>query len=76
MPTEPVAPTPPLTIVLADPNTVVVSWPDVAIYTVQTNSDLMTTNWDSYGGTVTTSNGTNSVTVSPPTGNLFFRLLE
>ncbi len=70
------APTPPLTIVLADPNTVVVSWPDVAIYTVQTNSDLMTTNWDSYGGTVTTSNGTNSVTVSPPTGNLFFRLLE
>ena len=37
-------------------------------------SNLATPGWLGYGGTVTTANGTNSITVTPPTGNLFFRL--
>ena len=30
--------------------------------------------WSAYGGTVSTSNGTNSITLTPPTGNQFYRL--
>ena len=65
---------PNLTIGLTAPNSVVVSWPNLGSYTLQSNADLTTTNWVNYGGAVTTSNGTNSVTISPPVGNLFFRL--
>src|ERR1035437_1703518 len=65
---------PNLTIGLTAPNSVVVSWPSLGSYTLQSNADLTTTNWVNYGGTVTTSNGTNSVTIPPPVGNLFFRL--
>jgi hypothetical protein len=43
-------------------------------YTLQSNGNLATTNWASYGGTVTTTNGISSVTITPLTGNLFFRL--
>ncbi len=47
------------------------------MYFLQTNSNLAkTNNWSNYTGTVVT-NGvgtTNSVTITPPTGNLFFRL--
>ena len=42
-------------------------------YTLQTNANLSSTNWGTLGGAVT-SNGTNSVTLAPPTGRLFFRL--
>ena len=65
---------PNLTIGLTAPNSVVVSWPSLGSYTLQSNADLTTTNWVNYGGAVTTSNGTNSVTIPPPVGNLFFRL--
>jgi len=65
---------PALTIGLTAPNSVVVSWPSLGSYTLQSNADLTTTNWVNYGGAVTTSNGTNSVTIPPPVGNLFFRL--
>ena len=65
---------PNLTIGLTAPNSVVVSWPSPGSYTLQSNADLTTTNWVNYGGAVTTSNGTNSVTIPPPVGNLFFRL--
>jgi sugar lactone lactonase YvrE len=65
---------PNLTIGLTAPNSVVVSWPNLGSYTLQSNADLTTTNWVNYGGAVTPSNGTNSVTISPPVGNLFFRL--
>jgi len=57
-------------------STVTVSWPDTGSYTLQTNNNLNTSNWLGYGGTVNTANGTNSVTVTPPTGNLFFRLKQ
>ena len=65
---------PNLTITFVGPNSVVVSWPDTGSYTLQTNNNLTTSNWLGYGGTINTSNGTNSITITPPTGNLFFRL--
>jgi hypothetical protein len=55
-------------------STVTVSWPDTGTYTLQQNSNLGGGSWTTSGYTITTSNGTNSITVTPPTGNLFFRL--
>ncbi|HEV2434435.1 MAG TPA: hypothetical protein VG077_00395 [Verrucomicrobiae bacterium] len=56
-------------------NTVTVSWPNTGRYTLQQNSDLATpAGWTASGYTITTANGTNSITITPPTGNLFFRL--
>jgi alpha-L-arabinofuranosidase len=65
---------PSLGIFLSTTNTAVVFWPTNAAYTLQTNDNLSTANWGNYGGTITTANGTNSVTIVPPTGTLFFRL--
>jgi hypothetical protein len=56
-------------------NSVIVSWPNTASSTLQTNNNLASASgWTAYGGTVNTANGTNSITISPPTGTLFFRL--
>jgi len=66
--------TPNLTITFTGPNSVTVSWPNTGSYTLQTNNNLNTSNWPGYSGAINTSNGTNSVTITPPTGNLFFRL--
>jgi len=61
-----------LTITRAN-NQAIVSWPISATgWTLQTNSNLGTTNWVNYGGTVVN----NTVTNSPPTGKLFFRLMQ
>jgi len=60
-------------------NTVTVSWPDAATntYTLQQNATLALTNaWATSGYTITPANGTNSITLTPPTGNLFFRLKQ
>jgi hypothetical protein len=65
---------PNLTITFVGPNSVTVSWPNTGSYTLQTNNNLSASNWPGYGGTINTSNGTNSVTITPPAGNLFFRL--
>ncbi len=67
---------PNLTIQFVGPNSVKVSWPNTGSYTLRTNSNLTTPggSWVGYGGTITTANGTNSITITPPTGNLFFRL--
>ncbi len=65
---------PNLTVGFAAPNSVIVSWPASGNSTLQTNATLTTTNWGNYGGTITTTNGTNSVIITPPSGNLFFRL--
>ena len=52
-------------------NQAVVSWPpSVAGWTLQTNNNLATGAWGNYAGPVIT----NTVTLTPPTGNLFFRL--
>ena len=57
------------------PPTVTVSWPSSATnYVLQQNSDLTTANWINTGLLITTNGATESVTISPPAGNLFFRL--
>jgi hypothetical protein len=56
-------------------NSVVVSWPNTVSCTLQQNSNLAATaGWTASGYSITTSNGTNSITITLPTGNLFFRL--
>lgn len=56
-------------------NSAIVSWLAPATgFLLQTNGNLATSNWVNYGGTIATSNGTYSVTITPPTGRLFFRL--
>lgn len=65
---------PPLNIRWAGPNSAIVYWLNTGSYSLKTNGNLNKTNWVNYGGTVTTLNGTNSVTFTPPKGNLFFRL--
>ena len=66
-----------LTITLnSQPSTVTVSWPNTGSYTLQQNSNLAGGSWITSGYTITTSNGTNSITITPPTGNLFFRLKQ
>jgi streptogramin lyase len=65
---------PNLTVGVSAPNSVTVSWPASGNATLQTNTDLTTANWGDYAGAITTTNGTNSVTITSPAGNLFFRL--
>jgi hypothetical protein len=67
---------PNLMVTFVGPNSVSVSWPNTGSYTLQSNGNLATTNWANYGGTVTTNNGISSVTLTPPAGNLFFRLSQ
>ena len=56
-------------------NNVVVAWPDTGSYTLQQNGNLANVaGWTASGYSITTANGTNSITIAPPTGNLFFRL--
>jgi hypothetical protein len=55
-------------------NSVIVSWPNTGNYALQQTSNLALTNWPTSGSAISTSNGTNSITITPPTGNLFFRL--
>jgi hypothetical protein len=73
---------PTLSLMLTDPpentnvlDNVVVSWPSSTTgFVLQTNSDLTTTNWGDYTGTVDSSGGINSVTFKKSDGFLFFRL--
>jgi hypothetical protein len=56
-------------------NSVIVSWPNTGSYTLQQNTNLATPGgWSTSGYSISTSNGTNSITIASPTGNLFFRL--
>jgi hypothetical protein len=42
---------------------------------LQQNANLALGNgWATSGYSISTSNGTNSITITPPSGNLFFRL--
>ncbi len=68
--------TPNPAISFVGPDSVVVSWPDTGSYSLQTNGNLITSGWMDYGGMINTANGTNTVTITPPTGNLFFRLQQ
>jgi hypothetical protein len=53
---------------------VIVSWPNTGSYTLLQNAALGGGVWTTNTSPVTTVNGTNSITITPPTGNLFFRL--
>lgn len=56
-------------------NDVIVSWPDTGSYTLQQNANLALANgWATSGYIITTNNGTCSITITLPTGNVFFRL--
>jgi hypothetical protein len=58
-------------------NSVIVSWPNTGSYTLQQNANLALVNgWATSGYSISTSNGTNSITITSPTGNLFFRLAK
>jgi hypothetical protein len=68
--------TPNLTITHSG-NSVIVSWPNTGFYTLQQNNNLAAPSaWAMSGYNVTTNSpiGTNSITITPPTGSLFFRL--
>ena len=69
---------PVLSIARTGPSTATVWWmPGSGSYTLQTNASLATpAGWVNFGGTINSSGGTNSVTISPPTGNLYFRLKQ
>lgn len=55
-------------------NTVTVSWQGTGSWTLQQNSSVTSpAGWSASSG-VTTSGGTNYLNLTPPTGNLFFRL--
>jgi hypothetical protein len=57
-------------------STVTVYWQDVSGWSLQQNNNLtLPANWSASGG-VTTSNGTNYLNFTSPTGNLFFRLKQ
>ena len=64
----------PLLTITYSGNSMTVSWPSPSTgWTLQQNSDLTTTSWSTSGGI--SDNGTNkSITITSPTGNLFFRL--
>lgn len=69
----PIVGAPELTITLIGPNTVAVSWPlSVTGFTLQSTSNLGTSNWLNYAGMVTS----NSVTISPAVGNVYYRLFK
>ena len=66
-----------LTITLTSPNTAMVWWPSPSTgFTLQQNTNLNTTNWVTPLETVN-NDGTNKfITVNPPTGRRFYRLLK
>lgn len=66
---------PNLVIAAFSPNSVKVMWPDTGSYVLQQNSNIaVPAGWATSGYGVSTANGTNSITIPSPAGNLFFRL--
>jgi len=67
---------PKLIIVPNGANSVKLLWPDAATntFTLQQNNNLATPSWVTSGYATTNGFGTNFVTITPPVGNLFFRL--
>jgi hypothetical protein len=70
------APATPPNLAVSRAGGAVIVWWVGAGFTLQTNSTPAGTNWGVFSSTVTTTGDTNSVTLSPPTGKLFFRLSE
>jgi len=59
-------------------NSVTLSWPLAAAgFALQQNNNVANpASWSAYGGTVSTSNGVNSITLTSPTGTQFYRLFH
>ena len=58
-------------------STATISWPSPATgFVLQQNPDLATANWTTSGFTVSSNSTTMSITITSPTGNLFFRLKQ
>jgi hypothetical protein len=56
-------------------NSVIVSWPNTASCSLQQTSHLAPpAGWTATSYATSTNSGTISITITPPTGNLFFRL--
>gem|GEM_PF-1924099 len=72
-----VSPAPVLSIKNTPTNSVVVSWPSPSLgWNLQSNTNLATTNWTAYAGSIS-DNGTNrSVVVTPPSAMKYFRLVN
>ena len=65
----------PLLAILHAGNSVMVSWPNTGSFTLQQNNNLaISAGWSTSGYSISTNNGTNSITITPTAGNLFFRL--
>ncbi|HZI32851.1 MAG TPA: hypothetical protein VFF11_10955 [Candidatus Binatia bacterium] len=56
--------------------TVTVYWQDVSGWTLQQNNNLADSGGWFVSSGVASANGTNSLTLTAPTGNLFFRLTQ
>jgi hypothetical protein len=70
------APGAPLLTITRSGANVIVSWPSPSTgFVLQQNGNVANPNgWSSFGGTVNDNGTVNSITVSPPTGNVFYRL--
>jgi hypothetical protein len=71
--------TPGVPILIITPNganSVKLLWANTGTYTLLQATSLANGNWTTNSSSVTTLNGTNFITISPPTGNLFFRLRQ
>ena len=71
---------PKLLIVPLTANSVKILWPDAATnsFTLQQTANLNTGSgaWSTSGYTISSANGTNSITIASPVGQLFFRLKQ
>ena len=67
----------PTLYILRSGNSVKVYWQNIIGWILQQNSNpAASASWATSGYSITTSNGTNSITIAAPTGNLFFRLKQ
>ena len=68
----------PLLTITHSVNSVIISWPSPSTgFALQQNSSLaITNNWSAYGGTINDNGTIKSVTLTAPTGSLFFRLKQ
>jgi len=65
-----------LSVFVTSTNTVIVSWPAPSTgFSLQQNSNLSTTNWSGMTNIVQNVGGNNQVTIAPPIGNRFYRLV-
>jgi hypothetical protein len=67
----------PMLTIAQSGNSAIISWPAPSTgFFLQTNSNLATTNWSIFNGTIVLNGAgtSNSVTITPPVGNMFFRL--